>query len=127
MTKKNGKCGRNGARTDAEEAVDDSQAELDDIAAALNTSVKPAGESTDEGSRPPLPDGLLMRKYEKGKIEKEKALQDAAKAIKEKNLMEKQLEDMKAQWQSELANNAKVGDVVELSTPCSSKVRSKLL
>ena len=68
---------------------------------------------------------MLRRRYEKEKIEKEKAVQDAAKAIKEKNLMEKQLEDMRAQWQSELANKAKVGDVVELSAPCSSKVRSK--
>ena len=117
---KGGKRASNRARTDAEEAVDDSQAELDDITAALNTSEKPAGESTGEGSRPPLPDGLLQRRYEKEKNEKEQA-------IKEKDLMQKQLDDMRAKWQSELANNVKVGDVVELSTPGSSKVRSKLL
>lgn len=98
MTKKTGKRGKNGARTDAEEAVDYSQAELDDMAAALNTSVKPAGESTGEGSRP-LPEGLLKLRYEKEKIEKEKAVRDAEKAIKEKNLIQKQLDDMKAQWQ----------------------------
>ena len=115
-----GKRACNRARTDAEleEAVDDSQAELDDIAAVLNTSEKPAGESTGEGNRPPLPAGLLQRRYEKEKTEKEQAIKD---------LMQKQLDDMRAKWQSELANNAKVGDVVELSTPCSSKVRSKLL
>ena len=34
------------ARTDAEEAVEDSQAELNDITAELNTSDKPVGKSS---------------------------------------------------------------------------------
>ena len=33
-------------RSDAEEAVEDSQSELNDITAELNTSDKPAGESS---------------------------------------------------------------------------------
>jgi hypothetical protein len=77
------------ARSDAEEAMDDSQAELNDISAALNTSDKPAGESAGEG-RPHLPDGLLQRRIEKEKTEKEQA-------IKEKELLEKQLDDMRAE------------------------------
>ena len=107
------------ARSDAEEAMEDSQAELNDISAALNTSDKPAGESAGEG-RPHLPDGLLQRRIEKEKTEKEQV-------IKEKELLQKQLDDMRAKWQLEQANNAKVGDVVDPSTPSSSKVRSKLL
>ena len=114
-------CKRAGgrARSDAEEAMEDSQAELNDISAALNTSDKPAGESAGEG-RPHLPDGLLQRRIEKEKNEKEQV-------IKEKELLQKQLDDMRAERQLEQANNAKVGDVVDPSTPSSSKVRSKLL
>ena len=88
------------ARSDAEEAMDDSQAELNDISAALNTSDKPAGESAGEG-RHSLPDGLLQRRYEKEKIGKEQA-------IKEKELLQKQMDDMRAKWQLEQANNAKL-------------------
>ncbi len=116
------------ARSDAEEAMDYSPAELNDISAALNTSDKPAGESVGEG-RPHLPDGLLQRRIEKGKtqrrIEKEKT--EKEQVIKEKELLQKQLDDMRAERQLEQANNAKVGDFVDPSTPSSSKVRSKLL
>ena len=110
------------ARTDVDEAMEDARAEVNDVSAALST---PAGAAAaDESAGPPephtLPDGLLQRRFEKEKTEKEQA-------IEEKELMQKQLDDMRAKWQSELANNAKDGDVVELSTPCSSKVRSKLL
>ena len=106
-------------RSDAEEAVEDSQAEPNDITAELNTSDKPAGESAGKG-RPHLPDGLLQRRIEKEKTEKKPA-------IKEKKLLQKQLDDMRAERQLEQANNAKVRDVVDPSTPSSSKVRSKLL
>ena len=94
------------ARSDAEEAMEDSQAELNDISAALNTSDKPAGESAGEG-RTHLPDGLLQRRIEKEKTEKEQV-------IKEKELLQKQLDDMRAERQLEQANNAKVGDVVDV-------------
>jgi hypothetical protein len=56
--------------------LDDSQAELNDITAALNTSGdKPAGGSAGEG-RPHLPDGLLQPRIEKEKTEKEQAIKD---------------------------------------------------
>jgi hypothetical protein len=98
--KAGGKRAGGRARSDAEEATDDSQAELNDISAALNTSDKPAGESAGEG-RPHLPDGLLQRKIEKEKTEKEQV-------IKEKELLQKQLDDMRAERQLEQANNAKL-------------------
>ncbi len=107
MVKGNARGGRRAggrARSDAEEDVEDSQAELNDITAALNTSDKPAGESAGEG-RHSLPDGLLQRRYEKEKNGKEQA-------IKEKELLQKQMDDMRAKWQLEQANNAKLKPVL---------------
>jgi hypothetical protein len=98
--------GRVGARSDVEEAYRDSQAEINDMSAALNTSDKPAVESAGE-VRPHLPDGLLQRRIEKARNEKEQV-------IEEKELLQKQLDDMRAERQLEQANNAKVGDVVDV-------------
>ena len=72
------------ARTDVDEAMEDAQAEVNDVSAALST---PAGAAAaDESAGPPephtLPDGLLQRRFEKASKEKEAA-------IKEKEIMQK--------------------------------------
>ena len=117
-----GKRPARGSRNDADEAREDSQAETNDMTAALNTPAAPAGGSAN-GERLPPPAGLLQRRYEKEIKEKEQA-------IKEKELLQKELADMRAQL--DLAKS-KVGDVVQVSspmtpiTPSAGKVRLKLL
>jgi len=89
-------------RTDADEAMEDSQAEVNDVAAALGTPSAAAGESASQQERPALPEPLLQRRLAKEKSEKEQA-------IKEKEIMQKKMDEMQAQL--EMAR-AKVGDVV---------------
>ena len=103
--------------------MEDSQAELNDISAALNTFHKPAGESAGE-ERPPLPAAVLQSRLDKERSEKEKEKSQREKLIKQKELMQKQLDDMRAQFE---LSNAKVGDVVNPSTPSSAKIRWNLL
>jgi hypothetical protein len=110
------------ARTDADEAMEDTQAELNDISAALNTPEAAAGESAGGRERPSLPEPLLQRRLDKERLEKKKA-------IKEKETMQIRMDEMQAQL--DLAHS-KVGDVVSvaspnLNTPSASKVRLKLL
>ena len=111
---------RRAVRSDAEEALEDSQAEVNDVSAALSSPAAAAGES----AGPPKPAGpppeLLERRLAKEKTEKEKA-------IKEKEIMQKKMDEMQAQL--ELAH-AKVGDVVSVEspiTPSAGKVRLKLV
>ncbi len=107
-------------RTDADEAMEDSQAEVNDVAAALGTPSAAAGESASQQERPALPEPLLQRRLAKEKSEKEQA-------IKEKEIMQKKMDDMQAQL--ELAH-AKVGEVVSVEspiTPSAGKVRLKLI
>ena len=92
---------RGQARNDADEALEDAIAELEDTAAALNA---PAALAAAASSEPQPPDGLLQRRLAKEKLEKEKA-------ILEKELMQKQMDDMRAELQ--LAK-ATVGNVVEV-------------
>ena len=104
-------------RSDAEEALEDSQAEVNDVSAVLSSPAAAAGES--EG-RHSAADGVLERRWEKERTEKEKA-------IKEKEIMQKKMDEMQAQL--ELAN-AKVGAVVSVEspiTPSACKVRLKLV
>jgi hypothetical protein len=98
------------ARTDVDEAMEDAQAEVNDVSAALSTSAAAAGES----AGPPEP--VLQRRLEKARSEKEAA-------IKEKEIMQKKMDEMKAQL--DLAHS-KVGDVVSVDspiTPSAGKVR----
>ena len=108
------------ARTDADEAMEDSQAEVNDVSAVLSSPAADAGESTGRLERPSLPEPLLQRRLDKERTEKEKA-------IKEKETMQKKMDEMQAQL--ELAN-AKVGEVVSVEspiTPSAGKVRLKLI
>ncbi len=70
------------ARTDADEAMEDSQAEVNDVSAVLSSPAAAAGESAGRPERAQLPDGVLERRLEKERTEKEKA-------IKEKEIMQK--------------------------------------
>ena len=111
---------RRAVRSDAEEALEDSQAEVNDVSAVLSSPAAAAGESAGRPERAPPPDGLLQRRLEKERTEKETA-------IKEKEIMQKKMDEMQAQL--ELAH-AKVGEVVSVEspiTPSAGKVRLKLI
>jgi hypothetical protein len=110
------------ARTDVDEAMEDAQAEVNDVSAALSTSAAAAGESagppesTVHRPLPLVPEPVLQRRLEKARSEKEAA-------IKEKEIMQKKMDEMKAQL--DLAHS-KVGDVVSVDspiTPSAGKVR----
>jgi len=106
------------ARTDADEAMEDARAEVNDVSAALSTpaGAAAAGESAGPPEPHTLPDGLLQRRLEKASKEKEAA-------IKEKEIMQKKMDEMKAQL--DLAHS-KVGDAVSVDspiTPSAGKVR----
>jgi len=108
------------ARSDADEALEDSLAEVNDVSAVLSSPAAAAGESTGRLERPSLPEPLLQRRLDKERTEKEKA-------IKEKEIMQKRMDEMQAQL--ELAHS-KVGDVVSVEspiTPSAGKVRLKLI
>jgi len=108
------------ARTDADEAMEDSQAEVNDVSAVLSPPAAAAGESEGRPERTGPPDGLLERRLATERTEKEKA-------IKEKEIMQKKMDEMQAQL--ELAHS-KVGDVVSVEspiTPSAGKVRLKLI
>ncbi len=112
------------ARTDADEAMEDSQAEVNDVSAVLSSPAAAAGESAgppkSAGPPPVLPPALMQLRFAKERTEKEKA-------IKEKEIMQKKMDEMQAQL--ELAN-AKVGAVVSVEspiTPSAGKVRLKLI
>ncbi len=110
---------RRAVRSDADEALEDSQAEVNDVSAVLSSPAAAAGESAGPPKSAGPPDGLLERRLAKEKTEKEKA-------IKEKEIMQKRMDEMQAQL--ELAQ-AKVGDVVSVEspiTPSAGKVRLKL-
>ncbi len=108
------------ARTDADEAMEDSQAEVNDVSAVLSSTAAAAGESKGRPERARLPPALLERRLEKERTEKEKA-------IKEKEIMQKKMDEMQAQL--ELAHS-KVGEVVSVESPIppsAGKVRLKLV
>ena len=103
-----GSGGRLPARNDAEEALHDAQAEMDDTAAALNGG----GESAAPEEPPTLPAVLLQRRLDKQKKETETA-------INQKEKLQKQLDAMAAELALAKAN---VGDVVPIATPPAPKV-----
>ncbi len=108
------------ARSDADEALEDSLAEVNDVSAVLSSPAAAAGESAGPPKSAGPLDGLLERRLAKEKTEKEKA-------IKEKEIMQKKMDEMQAQL--ELAHS-KVGDVVSVEspiTPSAGKVRLKLI
>jgi len=108
------------ARSDADEALEDSLAEVNDVSAVLSSPAAAAGESAGPPKSAGPPDGLLERRLAKETTEKEKA-------IKEKEIMQKKMDEMQAQL--ELAH-AKVGEVVSVEspiTPSAGKVRLKLI
>ncbi len=92
------------ARTDADEAMEDAQAKVNDVSAALSTPAAAAGESAGPPASTVLPEPLLQRRLEKASKEKEAA-------IKQNEIMQKKMDEMKAQL--DLAHS-KVGDVVSL-------------
>jgi hypothetical protein len=108
------------ARSDADEALEDSLAEVNDVSAVLSSPAAAAGESAGPPKSAGPPDGSLERRLAKEKTEKEKAM-------KEKEIMQKRMDEMQAQL--ELAH-AKVGEVVSVEspiTPSAGKVRLKLI
>ena len=105
-----GSGGRAPARNDAEEALDDAQAEMEDTAAALNGGHGGGESAAPEEPAPPA--GLLQRRLEKQKKETELA-------INQKELLQKQLDAMSAELALAKAN---VGDVVPIATPPAPKV-----
>ena len=115
---------RRAARSDADEAMEDSQAEVNDVSAALSSPAAAAGESAgppkSAGPPPVLPPALMELRFAKERTEKEKA-------IKEKEIMQKKMDEMQAQL--DLAHS-KVGDVVSVEspiTPSACKVRLQLV
>ena len=77
-------------RSDAEEALEDSQAEVNDVSAALSTPAAGAGESAGPSDRRALPEGVLLRRLDKANLEKEEA-------IKEKEKIQQKMDEMQAQ------------------------------
>ena len=71
---------RRAVRSDAEEALEDSQAEVNDVSAVLSSPAAAAGESAgppkSAGPPPVLPPGLIARRLEKEGTEKENATYD---------------------------------------------------
>ena len=115
--KRGGAAGRAHAQNDADEAIADARAEIDDTTALLD-----AGESAGESSgapasgAPDIPSALLQRR-----LEKAKSLTDSA--IKEKEALQKKLDEMRAELELAKSN---VGDVLvahnPVATPSSNKV-----
>ncbi len=99
--------GARAARTDADEAMEDARAEVNDVSAALSTPAAAAGESAGPPESPVLPEALLQRRLDTERLAKETA-------IKEKEIMQKKMDEMKAQL--DLAHS-KVGDAVSVDSP----------
>ena len=98
------------AQNDAEEALQDAAAELNDTTAALDGDGEPAGST--------VPTAVLQRRLLKARQEKDAEKADKEKLIKEKELLQKKMDEMAAQLALSKAN---VGDVVSV-TPSARKV-----
>ena len=98
------------AQNDAEEAMQDAAAELNDTTAALDGDGEPAGST--------VPTAVLQRRLLKARQEKDAEKADKEKLIKEKELLQKKMDEMAAQLALSKAN---VGDVVSV-TPSARKV-----
>ena len=93
-------------QNDADEAMQDAAAELNDTTAALDGDGEPAGST--------VPTAVLQRRLVKARQEKDAEKADKEKLIKEKELLQKQMNEMKAQLALAKAN---VGDVVSVTPP----------
>jgi hypothetical protein len=100
------RSGAGQAQNDAEEAMQDAAAELNDTTAVLDGDCESAG--------PTVPSAVLQRRLDKARQEKEAEKADKEKSIKEKELLQKQMDEMAAQLQLAKAN---VGDVVSVTPP----------
>jgi hypothetical protein len=101
--KRGGAAGRAPPRNDADEAIDDARAEIEDTTAVLDAGAS-AGESAGAAAGE-LPPALLKRRLDKAKA-------DADKAIKEKELMQKKMDEMRAELELAKSN---VGDTVQVA------------
>ena len=101
------------AQNDAEEAMQDAAAELNDTTAALDGDGESAGSS--------VPTAVLKRRLVNARLEKDSEKADKEKLIKEKELLQKKMDEMAAQLALSKAN---VGDIVSV-TPSARKVCSK--
>ena len=104
------------AHNDADEAMEDARAEIDDTTAELDAGAS-AGESAGAAAGE-LPPALLHRRLDKAKA-------DADKAIKEKEVMQKKLDEMRAELALAKSN---VGDTVQVAdNPVSTPARKVCL
>ena len=112
--KRGASAGRAPAQNDADEAMADACAEIADTAAVLD-----AGESAGESSGAAageLPPALLKRRLDK-------ATAIADKAIKEKEVMQKKMDEMQAELELAKSN---VGDVLVAHNPVATPARNKV-
>ena len=104
------------AHNDADEAMEDARAEIDDTTAELD-----AGESAGEASGAParaLPPALLQRRLDKSNSV-------AESAIKEKEAMQKKMDEMRAELELAKSN---LGDTVQVAhNPVSTPARKVCL
>jgi hypothetical protein len=106
MTKKGrGNVRRSAQPTDAEEAMADARAEVDDVVAAVETDESSAAAAG-------APAAMLQRRLEKAKAQADQAKSDADKKTKEKEAMQKQMDDMQAALALAKSN---VGDFVQVA------------
>jgi hypothetical protein len=99
------RSGAGPAQNDAEEAMQDAAADLNDTIAALDGDGESAGST--------VPSAVLQRRLVKARQEKDEEKADKEKLIKEKELLQKKMDDMAAQLALSKAN---VGDVVSVTT-----------
>ena len=116
--KRGGAAGRAHAQNDADEAIADAAAEIEDTTALLDAGAS-AGESSGApaSDAPAIPSAVLQRR-----LEKAKSLTDSA--IKEKEALQKKLDEMRAELELAKSN---VGDTVQVApkpvaTPSGHKV-----
>ena len=106
--KRGGSAGRAPAQTDADEAMADARAEIADTTAELDAAAS-AGESSAAAASdaPAIPNAVLRMR-----LDKAKSLTDSA--IKEKEALQKKLDEMRAELELAKSN---VGDVVDAPKP----------
>jgi hypothetical protein len=112
--KRGGAAGRAQAQNDADEAMADVRAEIADTAAVLDAG-QSAGESSGAAAGE-LPPALLKRRLDK-------ATAIADKAIKEKEVMQKKMDEMQAELELAKSN---VGDVLVAHNPVATPARNKV-
>ena len=104
--KRGGAAGRAPPRNDADEAIDDARAEIEDTTAVLDAGAS-AGESSGApaSGAPAIPSAVLHRRLDK-------ARSAAESAIKEKEATQKKMDEMQAELELAKSN---VGDAVQVA------------